>query len=554
MTMQAQKRSRACEACHVLKIKCDMANASKAGGDHNSRSAGCTRCQKMGIDCVPAPPRLQRDRIADLEAQVEALTLALQERDRSNPPASNAQPASGDSASTVNGHAALINILAFIDAHTSKDEQSRALDAYSHGFKAVWCPANLSSQSLEDVRNNSPLLLLTIVAFPMAAEACGNSSARANELTRGAVEVLTRRVLVEGDQNQDLVRALLTAAFWHRVPRGEVAGHCHQYSRLAIDMAIDIGLGGREFPGSPAVYFRRMDGHTDNDSGRTWLACYAAGCMNAINERRPAMVGWSKQHETSLRIVENNGRFEDRLFCQIILLIRLCEQVAKGLELCDFTAFHDINSASCQQKMAMLTDQFQKWKDSVSQELLGHPMVRFWSCIFVILLHEVVLHTPTNKTFFVAPHVPPGLSVTDFPAPLVVTDIAATAMSNLITACHGAILACEDMSPEEVLAAPSMIFPPAVMYALKALVQVFITLHGPESTLGASPMISKEAICMRQYIDKVMAISKAVESITYIDSYWTGRILGASSWLNTWANDYEVILERYVENQRTGKT
>ena len=544
--MKSQKRTRACEVCHGLKIKCEMPGVEGAW-------TACTRCQRLGHKCVPAPAKLQRDRIAELEAQVEALTAALRGKGRAATASvsteSHALLTPDSSHSMVVDDTSGHSILTFINAHVSSEEQRRALDAYSHGFKSVWCPANLSTQSLEDVRGSSPLLLLTILAFPMAAESCRNSTAVANLLVKGAISLLARCVLVEGAQNQETVRALLTAAFWHRIPRGEVSSHCHQYSRLAIDMAIDIGLGGPEFPGSPAVFFRRMDGHQDNDSGRTWLACYAAAAMYGLNVRRPATVVWSRQHESSLQMMASNGRFEDRLFGHIIQLIKLCQQVTKELEVCDLTAFHDINDMVCQQKMAILMAQFKDWKSSVPADLLDHPMLRFWSNIFAVYLYEVVLHTPTNKSTFAAPHVPANLPVADFAVPQVVTTTAAEAMSHLITACHGAILSCEDMGPAEVLAAPSMIFAPAVMYALKTLILVFITFNGPQSTFGASDLISKDAVQMRKYITKVIELSKAVESITYIDTYWTGRILGAASWFETWANDYEIILRRYAENQ-----
>ncbi|KAK0383852.1 hypothetical protein NLU13_9763 [Sarocladium strictum] len=512
--------------------------------------------------CLRSPAKLQRDLIADLEAQVEALTAALQEKDGWVPGSSSmnslsglspASASQGDGQSSTGSDTCANSILTFIDRHVSVEGQRRAVNAYSYGFKSVWCPANLSQQTLQDVRRDSPLLLLTILAFPMAAEVCNNSCSKANDLVNGAIDYLGKKVLVEGAHNQEVVRALLTAAFWHRVPRGEVASHCHQYSRLAVDMAIDIGLGGPEFPGSPAAYFRRMDGHQDDNSGRTWLACYAAATMYGLNQRRPATVSWSQQHERNLRSMENNGRIEDRLFCQIIMLIHLCQQAAEKLELCNLTVYLDINDTACQQKMAILADQFEGWKSSVPQDLLAHPMVRFWSCIFDIYLHEVVLHTPTNKSLSAAPHVPPNLPVADFATPQVITDAAAAATSNLITACQGAILACEDMGPAEVLAAPSMIFAPAVMYALKTLVHVFVTVYGPGSTFGTSNLIVKEDICMRQYISKVIALGKAVDSSTYTDTYWTGRILGAASWFETWANDYEVILERYAEKQRSGE-
>ncbi|KAH8173409.1 hypothetical protein LIA77_07664 [Sarocladium implicatum] len=544
--MKAQKRTRACEVCHGLKIKCEMPGAEGAW-------TACTRCQRLSLRCVPAPARLQRDRIAELENQVEVLTAALREMESSASLSvsteSHASLTPDSSLFTNTDDGTGKGILDFIDSLVSIEDQRRALDAYSHGFKSVWCPANLSTQTLEDVRRNSPLLLLTIVAFPMAAETCRKSTSTANQLVKGAISLLARCVLIEGGQNQETVRALLTAAFWHRVPRGEVASHCHQYSRLAIDMAIDIGLGGPEFPGSPAVFFRRMDGHQDNDSGRTWLACYAAAAMYGLNVRRPATVVWSKQHEASLQMLERERRLEDRLFSHIVVLIHLCQLVTEELETCDFTAFHDINSPSCQQIMSNLMGQFEKWKLSVPPDLLGHPMLRFWSNIFAVYLYEIVLHTPTNKPNFAAPHVAANLPVSDFAAPPIVTPAAAAAMGRLISACHGAILSCEDLGPAEILAAPSMIFAPAVMYALKTLVTVFITINGPGSTFGASELIQKDDVCMRQYITKVFDLSKEIEAITYIDTYWTGRILGAASWLETWANDYEVILQRYAENQ-----
>lgn len=551
-----KKRTRACGACHNLKTKCEMPSDAEAGHD------ACTRCHRFGLECSPAPPKLQRDRITELEAQVESLTRAL--RERSGSISADSTPISGSSKTGFGAGAGIPSssspaavsdstagsILSFLDGRTSLDDQRRALNSYSCGFKAVWCPANLSSQDLTHVRNHSPLLLLAIMAFPMAAEVCGDSSTIADELVNGAVDSFAQRVFVEGAQNTETVRALLTAAFWHRIPRGQVAAHCHQLSRLAIDMAVDIGLGGAEFPGSPAVYFRRMDGHEDPDSGRTWLACYASACMYSLNVRAPLTIRWAKQHERSLMSVESSKRFEDRLFCHIIRIISLCEEAAVELELCNLTLFHDVNEAPCQEKMARMMERFREWSAQVPSDLVLHPMVRFWSFVFGVYLHEVVLHTPTNKTSFAAPHVPANLSVTNFAAPGVVTDAAAAAMCHLIEACQGAILACEDMGPAEVLAAPSSIFAPAVMYALKVLVQVFITVNGPASTFGASSMIPKDKICMREYISKVMVIAKAVESATHADTYWTGRILGASAWLNTWSDDYEAILRRYDANQQ----
>ncbi|PBP26492.1 c6 zinc finger domain containing protein [Diplocarpon rosae] len=69
------KRSRACEACRGLKVRCEP--------DPNNTDGPCKRCAKANRNCVVTPPSRKRQkktdgRVAELEKKINALTATLQ--------------------------------------------------------------------------------------------------------------------------------------------------------------------------------------------------------------------------------------------------------------------------------------------------------------------------------------------------------------------------------------------------------------------------------------------------------------------------------------------
>lgn len=71
------KRSRACEACRGLKVRCDPGP--------NDEQAPCKRCRKAGRRCVVTAPSRKRQkktdsRVSELEKKIDALTASLQAR------------------------------------------------------------------------------------------------------------------------------------------------------------------------------------------------------------------------------------------------------------------------------------------------------------------------------------------------------------------------------------------------------------------------------------------------------------------------------------------
>jgi len=68
------KRSRACEACRGLKVRCDQ--------DQNFPEQPCKRCAKAKRQCVITAPSRKRQkksdtRVAELEKKIDALTASL---------------------------------------------------------------------------------------------------------------------------------------------------------------------------------------------------------------------------------------------------------------------------------------------------------------------------------------------------------------------------------------------------------------------------------------------------------------------------------------------
>ena len=71
------KRSRACEACRQLKVRCEP--------DDNSPTGSCKRCAKANRQCVVTAPSRKRQkktdsRVAELEKKIDALTASLMAR------------------------------------------------------------------------------------------------------------------------------------------------------------------------------------------------------------------------------------------------------------------------------------------------------------------------------------------------------------------------------------------------------------------------------------------------------------------------------------------
>lgn len=120
--MPAAKRARACDTCHSIKIKCELGSS---GGD-----PPCERCTRLGKKCIISPPIRQKDRVAELEAKIEALTRLLEAQDIQVPsPSVNA----GTPASSRGGVSESIPATP-LSSFTAETSKKRRLEGSSQNF------------------------------------------------------------------------------------------------------------------------------------------------------------------------------------------------------------------------------------------------------------------------------------------------------------------------------------------------------------------------------------------------------------------------------------
>lgn len=298
------KKSRACEACRGLKVRCEPADDE----------GPCKRCRKAGRKCVVTAPSRKRQRktdsrVSELEKKIDALTASLHARGHvpvsagpgtaSPPPPREEQPRrtqSHDStASMAPPHRASTTstptrrepppfqppmVMAGAkrkasDRMSALDEDRRqsprqpsspwsrpdqgdivdrgiismdaAADLYSRYNErmAPHLPAVIfpPSHTVAELRRSKPILFLAI----MAAAGSEIHSLQA-VLQREIMTIFAEKVFLSGEKNLEIVQALLVTVIWYWPPEHFEELKFYQLVHVAAVMAIDIGLGRKGTP------------------------------------------------------------------------------------------------------------------------------------------------------------------------------------------------------------------------------------------------------------------------------------------------------------------
>lgn len=519
-----RKRARACEECHRLKTKCDVSTA--LGGT-------CERCSRNSLHCVPAAPRLQRDRIQELETQIHELQIAL--RERSNSIAPGRSPASlqenYDDA-----------ILSFLDNRIPPNKQEDLLRFFATHAGGEWPVVRLST-GLNAVRTKSPVLLLSVLVYTVTQHTQGTELEVHDELVRETMYIIGSELIGRGQRSIELVQALLVAAFWNKTSRKGQQGSCYQLIQLATDMAIDLGIAGPSLTPSPVAYFDMHEDLASLEARRTWLACYVALSTSSISTRRSIAVPWNDHHNKCLLDLETRGDLPDILLCQIVRITQLIDEVSSLMCLCQSAIFMDGNDYSTYATIDFLTTKIDLWAAQIPPSLASSQTLKMWYHIAMIHLYEVVLHTPTNTSSFTAPFLPQRIVVQDYPKPVKVIAPLQDALKALLQHCHAAIDTVSGMDPTLVLSLPSFCFAPSVLYSLFVLVNLLVSSTDPANTYGEC--LGESEFHIEECNAKLQRLTTQMRDLDPTMSCYTMRLFDATSWLGRWYNDYTTILQRY---------
>lgn len=520
-----RKRARACEECHRLKIKCDVSN---------SLGGVCERCSRNNLHCVPAAPRLQRDKIQELEAQIQELQIAL--RERSN---STSIPGRSPASSYENYEDAL---LSFLDHRIPPSKQEDLLRQYASHAGAVW-PVVRLSMGLYDLRAKYPVLLLSVLVYTVTQQTQGTDSDVHDELVKEAMYIIGNEIIGRGQRSIELVQALLVAAFWSKTSRKGQQGSCYQLIQLATDMAIDLGIAGPGLIPSPVAYFDMHEDSASLEARRTWLACFVALSTSSISTRRSIAVPWNSYHDECLLDLETRGDSLDILLGQIVRIMCLIDEVSSSLCLCQSAIFVDGNDYNTHATIDHLKAKIDVWAAQIPPSLASSQMLKAWYHLAMIHLHEVVLHTPTNTASFTAPFLPHRIVANDYPKPVQVIPPLQTALKTLVQHCHAAIDTVSAMDPALVLSLPTFCFAPSVLYSLFVLVNMLVVSTDPANTYGR--YLKRGKCRIEEYDAKLGHLTAQIKALDPTMSCYTTVLFNATSWLGQWYKDYTAILQRY---------
>ena len=303
------KRFRACDPCHSIKIKCELGSK---GGD-----PPCARCIRLGKDCVVTPPKRQKDRVAELEAQVESLSKLLQAqklgvataiKDEEGGSVRSADTPTTDSSKKrrLNNNDSRETLAESevndVDHVVPQALQRTIFDRYVNEviprFNLVPLPQPYDYDTL---RSKEPLLLQAV----MYAGCLGILPADAqDEVGR----VLTARLMMAVEsrvKSIGLVSAIQLTSLWYRFPRHHSNLTPQLLTQLAVDVATDIGIAGSERPANPGRSSTAVQADSI-EARKSWLVSYLGSTFHSVILRTKIVnpIVWSFHEDTALLVLD----------------------------------------------------------------------------------------------------------------------------------------------------------------------------------------------------------------------------------------------------------
>lgn len=258
-------------ACASIKIKCQL-------GSDTSLEPPCERCVRLNKECVLSAPKRQKDRVAELEAQVAALTRLLQEQGIEDPTGAALRSGEGSIATSPpsapltgesNGNARKRRLLddspgssslEYVSATSvsSKDGeqktlwkldqivplelQERILERYMTDivpvFPVVPVPGN---PTLNAMRAERPILLQAII---YAASPGILSLDMQEDVARMFLNFISSETYEQDEKPLELIQAIQITCLWYRAPKHHKHIAAYQLISLASNLAENIGIGG----------------------------------------------------------------------------------------------------------------------------------------------------------------------------------------------------------------------------------------------------------------------------------------------------------------------
>ncbi|ETN43143.1 uncharacterized protein HMPREF1541_02301 [Cyphellophora europaea CBS 101466] len=313
-----QKRTRACEACRGLKVKCEF--------DEVNSPDTCKRCAKAGRQCIVTVPSRKRQkktdsRVAELEKKIDALTATLAAQGHSEtdihhpvvqsqlpprpvypepwPHGQPAPPTRTSPTNTIHGvKRKLTGEFDYFGGELHKAQQAAAFKSSptpGPSYPPPYNPEPRIKQEYEDLSNvdvvasglvdvvtaqkcferyvSDMCIHLPIVVFPpntnwedvrrqkpilfLAVLAVASGTIRNDlqpKLIMKATKILADRIVYRGEKSLEIVQTIQCMTTFYQPPEKYEELNFNQLIHIAAVMALDIGMGKRFKKGSLTLW------------------------------------------------------------------------------------------------------------------------------------------------------------------------------------------------------------------------------------------------------------------------------------------------------------
>ncbi|KAJ6104067.1 hypothetical protein N7523_010387 [Penicillium sp. IBT 18751x] len=550
------KRSRACEPCRQLKVRCDP--------DLSNLDAPCKRCAKAHRTCIVTAPTRKRQkktdsRVTELERKIDALTATLQQSHNNAfamaPPAQQSQSPREESvpgrwlsgefhvAGNKRSHDELL-ASQYIRSDSSSTEQIHkpsaskwrgpfagetappkveaanefadivdkgvidiqtaklAFDHYVNNL-AVEMPMVVfrPGTTMEDVRRDRPTLFLAIIATAVGKF---NKDAQLPLLTE-TYKVIADRVIVKGEKSLELIQAILVSAIWYMPPDNLEELKFYQLIHLAVVLAMDIGLNRRTqgdlkpFARLRELLIKKPQGPNVDLSGpearRTWVGCYFMAVQVTTALRRTHLVRWHPYMDDCLHVLESHPDAlpSDRQVIWWAKLGFIMEEAGAQLLSDDPDSSTSFSDSKTRYTIKAFNNQLTQWKKDIPAELFTIPLAHTYYVIN-LFVHESAMSIDCKDSV-----------VSNSPEN---SDLPASAMAPLIdalTTCtesiHQSLDTVLSVDPQRLICMPT-VFLARTSYPVVSLIKIYSLLTASETRIGQ--VIDMQSLKLEWYLEKVI--------------------------------------------------
>ncbi|KAF9241429.1 transcriptional regulator family: Fungal Specific TF [Penicillium roqueforti] len=552
------KRSRACEPCRQLKVRCDPDPAHPEGS--------CKRCAKARRTCVVTAPTRKRQkktdsRVAELERKIDALTATLQasnstsalfsggagQRDEqlagrrwiagskrqhtgelkdpsggllaprySRPGSPSAEqipshaskhwrrPVGVDSAPPPPKHEAGNEFADMIDRGIiDYKTASAAFDRYIHQMApelpfVVFPPGT----TMGEVRRNKPYLFLAIIA---AAVAVFNSDAQPI-LVNETYRLIAEQVVVKGQKSLELVQTIMVCSIWYLPPDNFDEIKFYSLIHMAVVMAMELGLNRRisdnrrSFSVIRELIIKKPTGPAFDPKGpearRTWVGCYFLSVQMSAALRRVHLVTWQPYMDECLQILETHPDAlpSDRNLKWWIKLGSIMEDAGNLFSEEDPGCITTFADSKVWYNIKMFEDRLAQWREEVPRDVYTEPMVHA-EHVLNLFVHGSAMCVDYN-------------TVNNSPSQddLHNSSIAIDALSTAIRCIHESLDVICTINIDRLISLPTTSLA-RTSYPVVSLIKIYSLFMSPDSRIGQ--ILDVQSLKLDYYLDKVIAHYRA---------------------------------------------